>query len=131
MDKRKFQCNNDAEGRSVSQLLEAYVYAMVPAVCGQNSKSACPHASSKKFQFDLSPHKLETYWSKAASKVPPVSIDVSLPLLRAADRYAYTGCGSTAYYYLFYLGSELILIDIRKPFRSSTCLVRYSWSLSS
>src|SRR5271170_1460893 len=33
--------------------------------------------------------------------------------------------------YLFYLGSELILIDIRKPFRSSTCLVRYSWSLSS
>src|ERR1700722_2318239 len=33
--------------------------------------------------------------------------------------------------YLFYLSSELILIDIRKPFRSSTCLVRYSWSLSS
>jgi hypothetical protein len=33
--------------------------------------------------------------------------------------------------YLFYLGSELIPIDIRKPFRSSTCLVRYSWSLSS
>jgi hypothetical protein len=33
--------------------------------------------------------------------------------------------------YLFYLGSELILIDIRKPFRSSTCLVPYSWYLSS
>jgi hypothetical protein len=33
--------------------------------------------------------------------------------------------------YLFYLGSELILIDIRKPCRSSTCLVRHSWSLSS
>src|SRR5271170_6271674 len=33
--------------------------------------------------------------------------------------------------YLFYLGSKLILIDIRKPCRSSTCLVRYSWSLSS
>ena len=29
-----------------------------------------------------------------------------------------------------YLGNELILIGIRKPFRSSTCL-RYSWSLSS
>jgi hypothetical protein len=29
--------------------------------------------------------------------------------------------------YLFYVGNELILIDIRKPFRSSTCLVRYSW----
>ena len=33
--------------------------------------------------------------------------------------------------YLFYLGSELILIDIRKPFRSSTCChdlrhIRYS-----
>src|SRR2546423_6471941 len=38
--------------------------------------------------------------------------------------------GSTAYY-LFYLGSELILIDIRNPFLSSTCLVRYSWFLSS
>ena len=25
--------------------------------------------------------------------------------------------------YLFYLGSELILIDMRKPFESSTCLV--------
>jgi len=33
--------------------------------------------------------------------------------------------------YLFYLDSELILIDIRKPFRSSTCLLRLSWSLSS
>jgi hypothetical protein len=29
-----------------------------------------------------------------------------------------------------YLGDELLLIDIRKRFRSSTCLVRYSWSLS-
>jgi hypothetical protein len=28
--------------------------------------------------------------------------------------------------YLFYLGSELIPIDVRKPFRSSACLVRYS-----
>ena len=28
-----------------------------------------------------------------------------------------------------YLGDELLLIDIRNPFRSSTCLVRYSWSL--
>jgi hypothetical protein len=28
-----------------------------------------------------------------------------------------------------YLGNELILIDIRKPFRPSTCLVRYSWSI--
>jgi hypothetical protein len=33
--------------------------------------------------------------------------------------------------YLFYLKDEQILIDIRKPFRSSTCLARYSWSLSS
>ena len=45
-------------------------------------------------------------------------------VLRAADRYAYTGCGSTAYCYLFYLGDEQILIDIRKPCRSSACLVR-------
>ena len=30
-----------------------------------------------------------------------------------------------------YLDNELILIDIRNPFRSSTCLVRYSWFLSS
>jgi hypothetical protein len=28
-----------------------------------------------------------------------------------------------------YLGDELLLIDIRNPFRSSTCLVRYSWSI--
>jgi hypothetical protein len=33
--------------------------------------------------------------------------------------------------YLFYLGSELILIDIRKPCRSSTCLVRYCRFTSS
>src|SRR5277367_6524081 len=45
-------------------------------------------------------------------------------MLRAADRYAYTGCGSTAYCYLFYLGDEQILIHIRKPCRTSTCLVR-------
>jgi hypothetical protein len=45
-------------------------------------------------------------------------------LLRAADRYAYTGCGSTAYCYLFYLRDEQILIDIRKSCRSSACLVR-------
>jgi hypothetical protein len=31
----------------------------------------------------------------------------------------------------FYLRDEQMLIDIRKPFRSSTCLARYSWSLSS
>jgi len=30
-----------------------------------------------------------------------------------------------------YLGSELILVDIRKAYRSSTCLVRYSWFLPS
>jgi hypothetical protein len=30
-----------------------------------------------------------------------------------------------------YLGNDLILVDIRKPSRSSTCLVRYSWSLPS
>jgi hypothetical protein len=34
-------------------------------------------------------------------------------------------------FYPFYLGSELILIDIRNPFRSSPCLMRYSWLLSS
>jgi hypothetical protein len=33
--------------------------------------------------------------------------------------------------YLFYQGSELILIDIRNPYRSSTYLVQYSWPLSS
>src|SRR2546423_2987950 len=32
--------------------------------------------------------------------------------------------------YLFYPGSKLILMDIGKPFRSSTCLMQYSWSLS-
>jgi hypothetical protein len=30
-----------------------------------------------------------------------------------------------------YLGDELLLIDIRNPTRPGTCLVRYSWSLSS
>src|SRR5271156_4992202 len=45
-------------------------------------------------------------------------------MLRAADRYAYTGCGSTACCYLFYLGDEQILIHIRKPCRTSACLVR-------
>jgi hypothetical protein len=39
-------------------------------------------------------------------------------------------CGGTASY-LFYLGSELTLIGIRKPYQSSTCLVRYSWPLPS
>ena len=52
-------------------------------------------------------------------------------LLRVVDRYAYTGCESTAYSYLFYLRDEQILIDIRKPCRSRTCPARYSWSLSS
>ena len=30
-----------------------------------------------------------------------------------------------------YLGDELLLIDIRKPFQSRTCLIRYSCSLTS
>jgi hypothetical protein len=33
--------------------------------------------------------------------------------------------------YLFCLDSKLILVDIGSPVRSSTCLVRYSWFLSS
>src|SRR5271155_3689458 len=45
-------------------------------------------------------------------------------LLRAADRYAYNGCGSTAYCYLFYLRDEQILIHIENSCRSSACLVR-------
>src|SRR5271155_2161265 len=45
-------------------------------------------------------------------------------LLHAADRYAYTGCGSTAYFLSFYLRDEQILIDIRKPCRTSARLVR-------
>src|SRR5271154_1611888 len=45
-------------------------------------------------------------------------------VLRAVDRYAYTGCGSTAYCYPFCLGDEQILIHIRKPSRSRTYLVR-------
>src|SRR3984957_55083 len=52
-------------------------------------------------------------------------------MLRAADRYAYTGCGSTADSYLFYLGDELILIHIGKSF-SVECRSRTnSWPLSS
>src|ERR1700722_11575979 len=53
-----------------------------------------------------------------------MQIIANTDVLRAADRYAYTGCGSTAYGYLFYLGDELILIHIRNPFRSSAGLVR-------
>jgi hypothetical protein len=52
-------------------------------------------------------------------------------LLRAADRYAYTGCGSTAYCYLFYLRDEQILIHIEKSCRSSACLVRITGPCSA
>jgi len=45
-------------------------------------------------------------------------------VLRAADRYAYTSCGSTAYYCLFYLKDGQILIDIGNSCPSSACLVR-------
>ena len=53
------------------------------------------------------------------------------PVLRAADRYAYISCGSTAYCYLFYLGDEKILIHIRKPCWSSACLVRIAGPFSA
>jgi hypothetical protein len=43
-------------------------------------------------------------------------------VLCAAHMFAYSGCGSCLF--AIYLGNELILIDIRKPFRSSACLVR-------
>jgi hypothetical protein len=33
-----------------------------------------------------------------------VGVEMNHNLLRAADRYPYTGCGSTAYCYLFCLG---------------------------
>jgi hypothetical protein len=55
---------------------------------------------------------------------PPAMNKSPISCLRAADRYAYTGCGSTAYCYLFYLRDEQILIDIGKSCRSSACLVR-------
>jgi hypothetical protein len=46
-------------------------------------------------------------------------VERTIYMLRAADRYAYTGSGSTAYCYLFYLGDEQILIHIGKCCRSS------------
>jgi len=55
---------------------------------------------------------------------PSTRLAISTSLSRSADRYAYAGCGSTAYCYLFYLGDEQILIDIRKPCRPSASLVR-------
>jgi hypothetical protein len=53
----------------------------------------------------------------------PATLKFCRDVLRAADRYAYTlwkHCLLPA----IYLGNALILIDIRRPFRSS-------WSLSS
>ena len=52
-------------------------------------------------------------------RCPSLSILWRFFMLRAADRYAYTGSGSTAYCYLFYLGNEQILIHIGKCCRSS------------
>src|SRR5436190_16220024 len=51
-------------------------------------------------------------------------------LLRAADRYAYTGCGSTAYCYLFYWGrantyTQKKILSVENLSRAN------SWSLSS
>src|SRR2546421_3636794 len=53
----------------------------------------------------------------------------SSSLLRAADRYAYTGCGSTAYCYLIYWGRANTYTH--KKTLSVECLSRAnSWSLS-
>src|SRR4051794_40972453 len=45
-------------------------------------------------------------------------------MLCTADRYAYTGCGSTACCLSILLGDEQIPIHKRKPCRSRTCLLR-------
>src|SRR5271155_1405210 len=53
----------------------------------------------------------------------------SRSVLRAADRYAYTGCGSTAYCYLFYLGSANTYTH-RKILSVENLSRTNSWSLS-
>ena len=46
---------------------------------------------------------------------PDRSTNIVSYLLRAADRYACTGCGSTVYYYLFYLGMSKYLYTYENP----------------
>ena len=49
-------------------------------------------------------------------KLEPNSTAIREGVLRAADRCTWNGGESTTCCYLFYLGSELILIDIGNPF---------------
>src|SRR5436305_6009760 len=51
-------------------------------------------------------------------------------VLRAADRYAYTGCGSTAYCYLFYWGRANTYTQ-KKTLSVENLSRANSWSLSS
>src|SRR5947208_12550807 len=54
----------------------------------------------------------------------------ALGLLRAADRYAYTDCGSTAYCYLFYWGRANTYTQ-KKTLSVENLSRANSWSLSS
>ena len=104
---------------------------VVPAVCGQNSKSALPACELQKVSIRLVPTPTQDILVESCQQGPTCEYR-RLPSFCAQQ----TGMHilvveALLIIYLFYLGSELILIDIRKSYRSSTCLVRYSWSLSS
>src|SRR5207248_4877813 len=56
--------------------------------------------------------------------------ETSIIVLRAADRYAYTDCGSTAYCYLFYWGRANTYTH-KKTLSVENLSRANSWSLSS
>ena len=58
---------------------------------------------------------------KPLCKVYPVSNYVHLTIARSRQVYMKLVVEALLVICLFYLGSVLILMDIRKPFRSSTC----------
>ena len=60
---------------------------------------------------------------------PALNHTFMIPVARSRQVYLKLVVEALIVIYLSYLGSELILIDIRKPCRPSTCLVRYSWFL--
>ena len=93
-----------------------FINVILPAAVPTVLFIFCPsarNASTQRYPVDYSATNYRQVQNVARSRPVYMKLDVEALLI----------------IYLFYVGSELILIDIRKRFRSSTCLVRYSWSI--
>ena len=106
----------------------------VPNIIVRPNLGTCYHTGTSKTaehgSLNDDDHKVACIVSNPSLKKTKIIQQVRTKLLRAADRYAYTGCGSTAYCYLFYWGRANTYTQ-KKTLSVENLSRANSWSLSS